>query len=80
MHQAAVEEEDIPRREVHRLGGETGGTGTYSRVNERSGSASSGQKRSILWVPGTTSSPPFSRSAGSRATQAAMQVPGSTLR
>lgn len=57
-----------------------GGGGTYSRTNDSSASASSGQNRSMRCVPGTTSRPPFSRSIASQAIQAATQVPGSTRR
>ena len=44
------------------------------------GSARSGQTISIVLEPGTTTRPPFSGSAVSTASQAAMQVPGLTRR
>ena len=42
--------------------------------------AVSGQNRSMACVPGTTSSPPLSRSITSQAIHAATHVPGSTRR
>ncbi len=57
-----------------------GGGGTYSRAKDTPASASSGQNRSMRWVPGTTSRPPFSRSISSQAIHAATQVPGSARR